>query len=342
MKPLLSICIPTYKRAEILKNTIESITTQEVFRKTELVQIVVSDNASSDKTPEVMQNFLLEFPQKIRYIRLTKPIDPHFNFENALKNGSGEFVKLLADATCFRKGQLEIFVKELQGNQSYNVILTQSLSTEVGKTRVIKSVEELLSSYSFNLSWISIFCFRRSTLFKLPDPFRYWFLFFPQMDVAFRLIKAGNPALSFNNRYFAPQPKLYYSNRNEAHIFGDCYLNFLEKYLLTGDISKKTYSKEKFNTLILQTIPFYFDSHHVFQKDKHPGYRTFWKSLPKYHKEPYFIIMLPFLILYMELRKIPLFGLVPYWIKTVLIAILFHWTPRMRFPMSNAQDNKTD
>ena len=91
MKPLLSICIPTYNRAEILKNTIESITTQEVFRETELVQIVVSDNASSDKTPEVMQNFLLEFPQKIRYIRLTKPIDPHFNFENALKNGSGEF-----------------------------------------------------------------------------------------------------------------------------------------------------------------------------------------------------------------------------------------------------------
>lgn len=209
MKPLLSICIPTYNRAEILKNTIESITTQEVFRETELVQIVVSDNASSDKTPEVMQNFLLEFPQKIRYIRLTKPIDPHFNFENALKNGSGEFVKLLADATCFRKGQLEIFVKELQENQSYNVILTQSLSTEVGKTRVITSVEELLSSYSFNLSWISIFCFRRSTLFKLPDPFRYWFLFFPQMDIAFRLIKAGNPALSFNNRYFAPQPKLY-------------------------------------------------------------------------------------------------------------------------------------
>ena len=303
MNPLLSICIPTYNRSEILKNTIKSITGQEIFRETELVQIVVSDNASSDTTPEVMQKFLLEFPQKIRYIRLTKPIDPHFNFENALKNGSGEFVKLLADATCFSKGQLELFVKELQENQSYNVILTQSLSIGVGKTRIIKSVEELLSSYSFNLSWISIFCFRRSTLFALPDPFRYWFLFFPQMDIVFRLIKAGNPVLCLNNRYFTPQAKLY-SNRNEAHIFGDCYLNLLEKYLFTGDISKKTYKREKINTLILQTIPFYFDSHHVFRKSKHLGYRSFWTSLPKYHKEPYFVAMFPFLIVYMELGSV--------------------------------------
>ena len=73
-----------------------------------------------------------------------------------------------------------------------------------------------------------------------------------------------------------------------------------------------------------------------------PSFFDRFYVMPPLTNGVHYIIMLPFLILYMELRKIPLFGLVPYWIKTVLIAILFHWTPRMRFPMSNAQDNKTD
>ena len=44
MQPLVSICIPTYNRAECLKETIESIICQPEFLEGK-VEIVVSDNA---------------------------------------------------------------------------------------------------------------------------------------------------------------------------------------------------------------------------------------------------------------------------------------------------------
>ena len=46
MKPLVSICIPTYNRVEQLKITMESIMAQPEFREGK-VEIVISDNASA-------------------------------------------------------------------------------------------------------------------------------------------------------------------------------------------------------------------------------------------------------------------------------------------------------
>jgi len=57
-RPLLSLCIPTYNRAAILARTLEAIA-PEVSDDTE---IVVSDNCSSDATPEVIARFSARFP----------------------------------------------------------------------------------------------------------------------------------------------------------------------------------------------------------------------------------------------------------------------------------------
>ncbi len=56
MQPLVSICIPTYNRAECLKQTIESIICQPEFKSGD-VEIVVSDNASTDNTGEVCKQY---------------------------------------------------------------------------------------------------------------------------------------------------------------------------------------------------------------------------------------------------------------------------------------------
>ena len=89
--PFLSICIPTYNRSTILKKTIESIISQKIFIETDFIELIISDNASTDETPLVAESFSKLFPQKIKYIRLDHPIDSHFNFENALKHGNGKF-----------------------------------------------------------------------------------------------------------------------------------------------------------------------------------------------------------------------------------------------------------
>ena len=91
MQPLLSICIPTFQRADKLRQTLNTITRQTCFTETSDIEIVISDNASNDNTSAVCSEFQERFPNKIRYIRQEKTIDSHFNFEQVLRLGNGKF-----------------------------------------------------------------------------------------------------------------------------------------------------------------------------------------------------------------------------------------------------------
>lgn len=60
VQPLLSICIPTYNRSQYLKETIDSIIGQEEF-KSENVEIVISDNCSTDDTEIVCKKYIEQY-----------------------------------------------------------------------------------------------------------------------------------------------------------------------------------------------------------------------------------------------------------------------------------------
>lgn len=66
-RPLVSIVIPTYKRASLLRNAIRSALAQEKAGEWFDVEIIVVDDCSPDDTALVVA----EFPQ-VQYIRLAK------------------------------------------------------------------------------------------------------------------------------------------------------------------------------------------------------------------------------------------------------------------------------
>ena len=80
---LLSICIPTFNRAYILKSSLESLTSQPEFLETNLIEIVISDNNSSDNTEMIVSEFIEKFPSKVKYHRNVEDI-MELNFEKAL------------------------------------------------------------------------------------------------------------------------------------------------------------------------------------------------------------------------------------------------------------------
>ena len=47
---LLSICIPTYNRETYLAKTLDSIVNQNIFLSSDDINIVISDNCSTDGT----------------------------------------------------------------------------------------------------------------------------------------------------------------------------------------------------------------------------------------------------------------------------------------------------
>ena len=64
-EPLLSICIPTRNRAAFLYRTLRSITETPVFQNGNEVEVVVSDNASTDATEEIVKIFTEKYGNKI-------------------------------------------------------------------------------------------------------------------------------------------------------------------------------------------------------------------------------------------------------------------------------------
>ena len=117
-KKILSICIPTYNRAQSLDETLNSITSQEVFKNSNEVEVVVIDNFSLDNTPEIVEKYSTKFPTKIKYIRNNKNIHSSDNHKKALDAGAGEFLKLHNDNLPFLKNSLEEILGILKANLS--------------------------------------------------------------------------------------------------------------------------------------------------------------------------------------------------------------------------------
>jgi len=86
----VSVCIPTYNRAAILAETLRSALGQTL----EDHEVVVSDNASTDGTRDVVHGF---GDPRIRYHRNPRNLGAHANWNQVLRLARGRFIALLTD-----------------------------------------------------------------------------------------------------------------------------------------------------------------------------------------------------------------------------------------------------
>ena len=92
MLPLVSVIIPTYNRKDMLKIAIDSVLKQDYKN----IEIMVSDNASTDGTDVLMQEYC-ETYDNIRYIKRQKNIGAIFNSKEAYKIITGKYLIFLCD-----------------------------------------------------------------------------------------------------------------------------------------------------------------------------------------------------------------------------------------------------
>lgn len=87
-RPLISVCIPTYRGAAHLAAAIDSVLGQTL---TDLELVIIDDN-SPDTTPQVVAAY--EDP-RIRYQRNTRNLGPEGNWNRCLAEARGRYFKLL-------------------------------------------------------------------------------------------------------------------------------------------------------------------------------------------------------------------------------------------------------
>lgn len=101
--PLISFCIPTFKRPDLLTRTIESVLNQTY----ENIEIIVSDNDPLGSAEAVVKKFK---SKKIHYSKNKKNIGMVKNFNKALVLAKGDYFTFLSDDDLLEKNMLSILM----------------------------------------------------------------------------------------------------------------------------------------------------------------------------------------------------------------------------------------
>lgn len=119
-KPLVSVYIPTHNRSKLLERAITSVLNQSYKN----VELIISDDGSTDNTEEVVKKIILENDGRtIKYFKFGKPNGACAARNVAINNASGYYITGLDDDDFFSPNRIELFVDLYQLNK-YSYLCT--------------------------------------------------------------------------------------------------------------------------------------------------------------------------------------------------------------------------
>ncbi|MDO9001541.1 MAG: glycosyltransferase [Bacteroidota bacterium] len=117
---LVSICIPAYKQPQLLKKAIDTILMQSYTN----YEIIVSDDTPDDSIKEIIDQFN---EPKIKYFKNEKPLGSPQNWNNAIKQAKGDYIKVLHHDDYFsEKDSLKKFVSALDSGPEIDFAFSYS------------------------------------------------------------------------------------------------------------------------------------------------------------------------------------------------------------------------
>jgi glycosyltransferase involved in cell wall biosynthesis len=327
-KPLLSICIPTYNRADILDKSIASIVTQPEFYSGD-VELVVSDNASDDNTEEVVKKYQKKH-KNIFYSRNNKNIRDK-NFPMVIGKAHGVFRKLCNDTLIFKEGSVGKIINIVKSNAVEKPVLF-FLNKAIKRIKWVfyatNSFDAFLRIVSFYSTWIGGFGIWEDDYKSITDKFSGCELSLWQTKILFEMCSNKNKYIVENSKLFdVGIPKKKNISYGLYNIFYKNYLGLYKKHIISHNISRKTFSFLRkdllFRFFLLWIVNAKYDYEQYVLSENEDFYQLIWEN---YKKEKYFIFFLLNLRLlsikkYIKkviLLKLPLLSIRKY-IKRIII-----------------------
>lgn len=287
--PLLSICIPTYNRANLLKSTLESIVSQPEFLHTNDVEIVISDNASTDQTPQIVHDFVTRYPGKIVALRQAENVNSSQNFYHVLTQAGGQFLKLNNDTLIWHKNTLAALLSAVKKHINDQTPLF-FINQDKCPTKTVQGVDGLVAVASYQITWIGgfgIWAANQPVLMRFIEKEKTRLA---QTDIVCELAcRYGQTEIVGGELFHTQEPKRKGAANNDAYniaeIFGHNYLQILKEYLSEGALSQRVYQREKKKILLKHINPYYFDVKKQFAFNQTGYFKWLWDD---YKYCPYF------------------------------------------------------
>lgn len=296
-RPLLSICIPTYNRAIYLEDALKNITGDKAFG--EEIEIVISDNASTDDTQLIAEKYIVQY-NNIRYYKNEENIRDR-NFILALSRGNGKYVRLFNDTLRLKEGALSKMLAVIRSSKEDSpLFFYQNIDFLNSNTnKEVNGISAFISNTSYWVTWIANFGNWKVIVDKIPFPNECAHLLFTQVDWSFKIIETYKEAQIYYGDYFESVVPNKKGGYNLFDVFVNNYLYIVRKYLHRGFV----FQREKyrlFRYFLYSWIGFLYNQTDKYVFDKKGG----WKVLfGEYWYYPYFYIGLLFLAIKLKVKN---------------------------------------
>ncbi len=169
---LLSICIPTYNRAQYLKESLDILLPQLLPLKAD-VEVLVSDNCSTDNTQEVVEQAQAQYNIDLSYTKNEKNIGGNNNMVKVVARAKGEYVYIMGDDDYLSPDFISILFRLLKRDEDYSLLFFNRLAGDINCSNCQLSdasfhelerkmtPKEFVSEVMSNANFISSIVFKR-------------------------------------------------------------------------------------------------------------------------------------------------------------------------------------
>ena len=285
-RPVLSICIPTYNRANALKKHLQRLVCLDGFD--DEVEIVISDNASTDDTESVGKQFASDY-SNIKYFRNKENVRDS-NFPIVLGHATGEYLKLMNDCCNWEEDGLIYMkekVKEHLEDRTPIFFTNDFIYTKYKKETVYcSSLNEYVATLSTYVTANPCFGVWKEHWEDVKEPMKYSPLQLCQEDWTYQILENQNKCYLFDKKFYeVADTGSVRKGYNWFKVHLDNYYIIMQPYIDKGLISPKVLKGDKENLLrhfrphliYAWCVPYKYDG---WQFDMSGTFGYFWK----YHK----------------------------------------------------------
>ncbi len=246
MQPVLTIAIPTYNRKDKLEMCLQHIL--EETKNSDAIEILVSDNCSTDGTEEFMREFIVRHSE-INYWRNSENLGADRNFLNCYERAIGDYILLLGDDDMLLPGSIEQILVSIKKNP-VAIFLNTSELTDTNPLRstspqikeqgelIFDDRNKILEIIGIFITFMSSFVLRTDLVRAIPNKEQYIGSYFIQSHIALKTME--NDGIYILNTY-----NCLAESSNETVDY-DLYYVWFESYhkLLTTTALESGFSRE--------------------------------------------------------------------------------------------------
>lgn len=146
MSPKLSIAIPTYNRSQFLQGALDRLFACNTILDAQ-IEIVISDNASTDNTENIVRSAAEKYGKEIHYFRNEKNLGIDGNIHQVVNRSRGEYVWMLSDDDVIADNAIDYVLNKInQQDFCFHFLNAKPLNLEGKTSKVIDTDKDIITT----------------------------------------------------------------------------------------------------------------------------------------------------------------------------------------------------